>query len=330
LLAVLLWLAGALSSEADSTRVDNVRATRSYLIVEVGVYRALLVNTHRGVVAGEEVAARLRTECPGVAQGAPRGTTMRANLGFEAVYAGALAFFGPDRPAVEEAVHTLSHLLWSNRGLTTLVHLLAAEHSQALIPVPDVCADWKAWVASGYKVLPTGTARLLAQIEPTMDEPELAERIAPLLKPYEGPRETALHRRLNRLRKLIKRPDAGLLRVVRKIEMALGLEVPNPTGAGPGALLIPPPPSVVQADGKRLEQFYAGRAVAAQSGCLACHRIGEYGNSGPGPDLTHIASRLSGLAIARTLVRPTAPMPSFRRLPKAKFNALVEFLSLLH
>ena len=88
-------------------------------------------------------------------------------------------------------------------------------------------------------------------------------------------------------------------------------------------------PSAVRDDGQRLEELYAGRALAAQSGSLACHRIGEYGNPGLGPDLTHIASRLSGQAIARTLVKPTAPTPFCRHLPRAKFNGVVEFLSLL-
>ena len=47
-------------------------------------------------------------------------------------------------------------------------------------------------------------------------------------------------------------------------------------------------------------------------------------------NLTHIASRLtSGTIIARTLVNPTAPMPSFKNLPANKFKAAVEFLSQL-
>ena len=36
------------------------------------------------------------------------------------------------------------------------------------------------------------------------------------------------------------------------------------------------------------EQFNAGKQVAAQSGCLACHKFGENGNDGPGPHLTDI------------------------------------------
>ena len=39
-----------------------------------------------------------------------------------------------------------------------------------------------------------------------------------------------------------------------------------------------------------LRTFEAGRQVVAQSGCLACHKIGENGGT-LGPDLTTITSR---------------------------------------
>jgi menaquinol-cytochrome c reductase cytochrome b/c subunit len=73
----------------------------------------------------------------------------------------------------------------------------------------------------------------------------------------------------------------------------------------------------------------AGEMVANQSGCGACHKFGEAGNSGPGPNLTKVGERLPAEAIARTLRNPTAPMPSYQDLPPKKFNALVQFLSSL-
>jgi len=97
----------------------------------------------------------------------------------------------------------------------------------------------------------------------------------------------------------------------------------------PTALNLATPPAVKQAGGTELAEYEAGKAVVAQSGCEACHKIGENGNNGPGPDLTHIASRLPAQGIARTLVNPTAPMPSFKNLPAKKFNAVVAFLSQL-
>jgi len=74
-------------------------------------------------------------------------------------------------------------------------------------------------------------------------------------------------------------------------------------------------------------QFNAGKEVAPQAGCLACHKIGENGNDGPGPPLTKIGARLPRQAIARTLINPTSPMPSFKSLPQDKFDALTLFLS---
>ena len=72
-----------------------------------------------------------------------------------------------------------------------------------------------------------------------------------------------------------------------------------------------------------------GKLVAAQSGCLACHKIGENGNDGPGPHLTDIGNKLEPGAIRRTLENPTAPMPSFKDLPEDKKAALVDFLASL-
>jgi quinol-cytochrome oxidoreductase complex cytochrome b subunit len=77
------------------------------------------------------------------------------------------------------------------------------------------------------------------------------------------------------------------------------------------------------------KKYEAGKLVAAQSGCLACHKIGENGNDGPGPHLTDIGAKLYPAAIQRTLENPTAPMPSYKNLPAEKKQALVQFLSQL-
>jgi len=76
-------------------------------------------------------------------------------------------------------------------------------------------------------------------------------------------------------------------------------------------------------------QYEQGKLVTAQSGCLACHKIGENGNDGPGPQLTDIADKLPKAAIRRTLENPTAPMPSFRGLDEEKKTAMVDFLAQL-
>ena len=125
-----------------------------------------------------------------------------------------------------------------------------------------------------------------------------------------------------------RRPIATLAGIFVICAMAL-LTYEGANAGTPTKIDLPTPAQVMQSGGAVLAQYEAGKAVVAQSGCLACHKIGENGNDGPGPQLTHIASRLPRQAIARTLVNPTAPMPSFKNLPPNKFNAIVNFLSQL-
>jgi menaquinol-cytochrome c reductase cytochrome b/c subunit len=118
----------------------------------------------------------------------------------------------------------------------------------------------------------------------------------------------------------LKRPIAMSAGILTIIAMAyLTIE---------GALAGPP----TQIDLKTTAQYKRGKDVAASNGCLGCHRIGENGNAGPGPNLTEIGARLPRPAIARTLINPTAPMPSFVRLKETnpeQFDELVNYLGSL-
>jgi menaquinol-cytochrome c reductase cytochrome b/c subunit len=73
-----------------------------------------------------------------------------------------------------------------------------------------------------------------------------------------------------------------------------------------------------------------GKQVAAQSGCLACHKLGENGNDGPGPELTEIGDKLPREAIARSLEVGPGVMPSYQNLSPKKFEELTAFLASLN
>jgi hypothetical protein len=140
----------------------------------------------------------------------------------------------------------------------------------------------------------------------------------------------------NKATVLVREPGEGA-RELTLIKTPTGWKISLPPPAtsptfdlrGEPAISVEPPPTVAHSGGGTLAQFNLGRTVAAQSGCLACHRIGQAGNSGPGPDLTQVGARLPARAIERVVIDPKAPMPSFRRLPTAKLRAVVTFLSLL-
>jgi quinol-cytochrome oxidoreductase complex cytochrome b subunit len=96
----------------------------------------------------------------------------------------------------------------------------------------------------------------------------------------------------------------------------------------PNQIDMPTPQSVIAQGAQTVRTFEAGRQVVAQSGCLACHKIAENGGT-IGPNLTKIGGRLPRQAIDRTLINPTAPMPSYASLPPDKRASLVEFLAQL-
>ncbi len=129
-------------------------------------------------------------------------------------------------------------------------------------------------------------------------------------------------------RLITRRPIALAAGLATIIAMAY-LTYSGANTGSPNTVSMPPPAGLSAA---QVATFRAGEVVVGESGCLACHVIGDNGNNGPGPPLTHIGSTLRPGGIAATLRNPTAPMPSFKGLAEQspqKFENLVNFLSML-
>ena len=77
------------------------------------------------------------------------------------------------------------------------------------------------------------------------------------------------------------------------------------------------------------KRYEPGKEVVAQSGCLSCHKLGTNGNNGPGPELTHIGSRIPRAAIIRSLQIGPGIMPAYQDLPPKKQEDVAAFLASL-
>ena len=132
---------------------------------------------------------------------------------------------------------------------------------------------------------------------------------------------------------------AGGRRLDRIVFATAGAAALALAGAGCDDDPAPPAPSTspvaespVEIDIAVPRELEAGRLVAAQSGCLACHRIGASGNNGPGPDLTGVGTELSQAEIASAVAEGPGIMPSYEALKERKpqkFEDLVGFLAWL-
>ena len=119
-----------------------------------------------------------------------------------------------------------------------------------------------------------------------------------------------------------RRPERRPLATTAGILTILAMGYLTYAGAEAGS------PTVI--DMKVAPQYKAGSEIVAGSGCLACHKLGENGNNGPGPELTHIGARIPRAAIIRSIEIGPSIMPSFRELPQKKLNELADFLSSLN
>ncbi|MGI8507237.1 MAG: c-type cytochrome [Solirubrobacteraceae bacterium] len=127
-------------------------------------------------------------------------------------------------------------------------------------------------------------------------------------------------------RRIERRPVALAAGLATIFAMAY-LTYSGASTGSPNSVDMKPPSNLTPV---QVATFNAGAEVVGQSGCLACHVLGENGNNGPGPPLTHIGSIRRPDAIASTLRNPTAPMPSFSSLAQEhpqKFQNLVNFLA---
>ena len=72
-----------------------------------------------------------------------------------------------------------------------------------------------------------------------------------------------------------------------------------------------------------------GKEIVAQSGCLACHKIGENGGT-LGPNLSDIGARIPRNGILRSLKAGPGIMPSFETLPPRKQKEIADYLASLN
>jgi len=204
LVLVLSLTGGAVATFAKSNggKVDNVAATRAYLLAR---HRLVLAGQHdqqAGVQAVRSLVASVKAECPRVLAGAPENRA-RGDVRDEIVEDVALTVERPARNATLAFAMAVQRLRWSNRKLTYYAsHSAREEAAKEQVALPNICADAKALAVDGFKAAPTSTEKFLAScgaansittIDFRPGETEgLEERIWRLLKPYERPSEKAL------------------------------------------------------------------------------------------------------------------------------------------
>jgi hypothetical protein len=171
-------LAAVWAAPADSSRSGDVEATEALLTASYAYRESLTANVQQTRAEVEGFVGRVGAECPGVLAGAPPerspstpfargvGEAMRedeqlSELESELGEATWLTLTQANRQAAVAYIDSTRSLRWSDVAIEQVVAAESDHLEEELsLPVPAVCADMRAWVASGYKALSTATREL--------------------------------------------------------------------------------------------------------------------------------------------------------------------------
>jgi hypothetical protein len=160
---------------------QNVASTHAYIVANFDFARASEALKKPAQAAITHLNAKLRSECPDVGMGAPESEESEKPA-YEV--AGALwsVSYGTDAGPIRAFVKAVRPLRWSSSKITQLAHRYASTlQGLSTLPLPNLCADVRAWSASGFKTLPASTLSFDAHTE-SLEAHTIPQR---LLAPYE-------------------------------------------------------------------------------------------------------------------------------------------------
>jgi len=163
LIASLALLAAPASSLATSS---DVSATQKYIQANYALVQSGSSKLGAARAALRATQRRIEAECPRAAAESPQNADS-TQLSNEVIGAMVTSAYHTDVPAGNRFIRATQGLRWSSRSLTSAVqsYVHSVKVLNALAP-PNVCADVRAWVASGYQTLPATTVQFDQQFMP--------------------------------------------------------------------------------------------------------------------------------------------------------------------
>jgi|SRR5271154_5403143 len=156
----ILTASPALASSGDAA------ATQAYIHANYALVKAADGKIQSSEAALAALVGQVRDECPKAAAHSPQDHDSE-QLSDEAVGAIVVAGVGPNVAAIHAFAGAAGRLHWSNHKLTSTIQSYVGKvKAMSALTAPSLCADIRAWVASGYQTLPANTVSFDAKYTP--------------------------------------------------------------------------------------------------------------------------------------------------------------------
>lgn len=163
LIAVLAF--GLATSSALATSSQDASSTHTALLA---AYKTLhsVVNSWPALEASlHKLDGRFASECPDVGAGSPQNEPEQ-RLSYEVAGALWATAYRTDAKYANGFIRAVSPLRWSNPTIARSAHkFIRGLREMMALQVPNICADTRSWIASGYRTIPASTLQFDTHVE---------------------------------------------------------------------------------------------------------------------------------------------------------------------
>jgi hypothetical protein len=194
LTAVLALAAVPASALAGS---GNAATTQAYVQANLKLVQSGVAKLGQGRAALQSARRRTEGECKNAAFNSPQNPES-TELSNEIIGSIVLPTLQIGKPDLLKFISAAGGLRWSNSKLTSAIRVYVGKLKvMATLAPPNVCADVRAWVASGYTTLTPSTIQFDKQFMPNWVA--VGETPTSLLTPFAAPSQKAALRRTMQL-----------------------------------------------------------------------------------------------------------------------------------
>ena len=221
IVAIVLAL-GVAATPAHAAPQD-VLSTQAYIQEDHVLQLAEKASLPASRTAADGLIRQVNSQCPNIMAGAPHNSET-AEVGGEIIGSVLVTLSGPEDRANIKFAQRVGSLRWSSRKLEHTVRSYATElKAQAELAMPNLCADLKAWAASGYTTLPASSVRFVGQVDAIVTGPGPGKVPLKLFAPYERPDEKTVIHQTKQLEAELNKSQLALLETtLSQISHALG------------------------------------------------------------------------------------------------------------
>src|SRR5262249_12878187 len=177
-LCVVVTLALAPARAQAASR--DVAATHAAIVAGYALARAGVAAINVAQSRIETYDRKLAAECPGVGSGTPENEASQP-MSYEVAAALWSISYGSAAAPIERFARAMRPLHWTSATLNRFARSFVANLTGlATIPLPDLCADVRAWSASGFTTIP----RHVLELDHRVEALELPEVPWKLVAPY--------------------------------------------------------------------------------------------------------------------------------------------------